>query len=518
MYVTDAVHSHSGKSHYLAVSMVRWLEIAHLMRRPLRILVVAFTNTAVNKLIGDLNTRVKLWAERRAETVAASSVSNPYRAPASIKVCRLSAHATDTDKANLAGVEFISHSDCNKFFGAMRSRDGEQSLLVVGSTVWQLEKLKPAVLFDALVIDEGSQLPLIDSAIALQRLKPDADRVIVAGDHLQLPPIIQASYPLPEDPHHAALYGSVLHGLMRDELGLRIDAPHLDTERAAKGVLTVKLTENRRSNRTLSNFTQRLYGKDYEVAVGGKPKRLLVRHAPEPGSIWERAVLDDSLASIVTVHIDLLKPTYSIATDHQLAIEADLVSRVVKELVASCAPFEWLEKKRTNCFSCFVVTPHRNQRAAVNRQLRPFFAEIAQRGLESQLKIMVDTVERTQGQEADAVIVSLGILDADRLDEELDFIYNLQRLNVAFSRAIRSCILVASKAVLMPDVGVLASVERSRAYSHLLSFVADSNVELSCTYSGDFDDRQPLPPQVSTVRSTATSTTTSGSTHAADSE
>ena len=47
----------------------------------------------------------------------------------------------------------------------------------------------------------------------------------------------------------------------------------------------------------------------------------------------------------------------------------------------------------------------------------------------------VDTVDKMQGQEADAVLVSYGVADPEFALREAEFIYGLNRLNVAITRA-----------------------------------------------------------------------------------
>jgi DNA replication ATP-dependent helicase Dna2 len=481
--------------------MLRWLEIACLTQRKLHVLVVAFTNTAIEKLMLDLNERLELWQAARSKIQQSQNV-------AQLQVClrRLSASAAKAkETADADGEQDAADAisePCLQAVDPARCKPllAQQQLLVLGATVWQVAKLPSGVMFDALVIDEGSQLPLIDSAIAFERLHiDDAERVIVAGDHLQLPPIIHASYPLPDDPEHPALYGSVLHALMRDQNGQRIDAPHLDTARAQQGILTVTLTENRRSNQHLSRFTEHLYSNLYKCI--NTRKHLRVRSPPTTATTTttddsqqptaegplSAALLGTEVPALISCHIALTAATLVASMDQQLSIEADLIVRLVQQLLEHCTP------ARPTPFSCFVVTPHRNQRAAIQRRLRTLLRDTCP----TNAKITVDTVERMQGQQADVVIVALGILDADRVAEELDFIYSLQRLNVAFSRAERTCILVASKAVLEPDVSVLGSTDRSRAYELLHVFEKQAQLDIVVTYDQTFDSqRNPTPPQV----------------------
>lgn len=62
---------------------------------------------------------------------------------------------------------------------------------------------------------------------------------------------------------------------------------------------------------------------------------------------------------------------------------------------------------------------------------------------------MVDTVEKLQGQEADIVIYSACVSDAEALAKAADFYANLRRANVAFTRTKQRLIVVASRAMLM---------------------------------------------------------------------
>ena len=75
----------------------------------------------------------------------------------------------------------------------------------------------------------------------------------------------------------------------------------------------------------------------------------------------------------------------------------------------------------------FIVSPHHAQIWAIRRALaerrswhsRPF----------------VGTVDKMQGQECEAVIVSYSVSDVEYAMNEKEFIYSLNRLNVAITRA-----------------------------------------------------------------------------------
>jgi hypothetical protein len=92
------------------------------------------------------------------------------------------------------------------------------STLVVGATPWKLAdlgegKAEPQ-LFDCVIIDEGSQMLVGDASLPIRLLK-QTGRLIVAGDHKQLPPITMGgSYPAPRN-GEPVLCRSILDCLMR---------------------------------------------------------------------------------------------------------------------------------------------------------------------------------------------------------------------------------------------------------------------------------------------------------------
>jgi hypothetical protein len=87
-----------------------------------------------------------------------------------------------------------------------------------------------------------------------------------------------------------------------------------------------------------------------------------------------------------------------------------------------------------------IVTPHRAQRALVVRNLRALFpthpAEL--------IDAAVDTVERFQGGQRDTIVISFGVGDPDLIADEESFLLQLERTNVAISRARAKCVLVIS--------------------------------------------------------------------------
>ena len=67
----------------------------------------------------------------------------------------------------------------------------------------------------------------------------------------------------------------------------------------------------------------------------------------------------------------------------------------------------------------------------------------------------VDTVDKMQGQERDAVIVSYGVSDVEHALREKEFIYQLNRLNVSITRARLKTIVFMSRTLAEQPVQAL---------------------------------------------------------------
>jgi AAA domain len=89
-----------------------------------------------------------------------------------------------------------------------------------------------------------------------------------------------------------------------------------------------------------------------------------------------------------------------------------------------------------------IVTPHRAQRALLIRELEQLFP-----GEKPCIDDAVDTVERFQGGERHTIIVTFGVADTDVISGEEAFLMQLERTNVAVSRAMAKCIVVMPKAL-----------------------------------------------------------------------
>jgi hypothetical protein len=99
--------------------------------------------------------------------------------------------------------------------------------------------------------------------------------------------------------------------------------------------------------------------------------------------------------------------------------------------------------------------------------IAPFNAQVA--ALAARLPgARVGTVDKFQGQEAAVVICSLATSSPEDAPHGMDFLYSLNRLNVAVSRAKTACILVASPRLFEPDCRTPAQMRLANAFCRYL--------------------------------------------------
>jgi uncharacterized protein len=99
--------------------------------------------------------------------------------------------------------------------------------------------------------------------------------------------------------------------------------------------------------------------------------------------------------------------------------------------------------------------------------IAPFNAQVA--ALAARLPgARIGTVDKFQGQEAPVVICSLATSSPEEAPHGMDFLYSLNRLNVAVSRAKTACILVASPRLFEPDCRTPAQMRLANAFCRYL--------------------------------------------------
>lgn len=306
---------------------------------------------------------------------------------------------------------------------------------IVGAQIRQAWRFAEAVhggaavgpVFDVIILDESSQIPVSQALSALVTLT-DAGRLVVAGDHLQMPPITQL------DPPEQARYlvGSIQTYLLERPFNPRVNQCPLD--------------DNYRSADRIVQYLHRIGYRQNLIAV--YPGTRLHFLAPFPPVGYPaylprcpdvHELLTPDRPAVTFVHEDDISSQGNLVEAQFVAglvwllrqsVSAKLDGRAAVQHRAPSAQEFWKE-----CVG--VVTPHRAQRALVIRELQQLFPQDA-----ALIQEAVDTVEKFQGGERHTIIVTFGVADVEVIAGEEVFLMQQERMNVAVSRAQAKCIVV----------------------------------------------------------------------------
>lgn len=320
------------------------------------------------------------------------------------------------------------YRDCLK-----KLQDNSPGVDIVGVQVLQARKISLALhqrtvgpVFDAVILDESSQIP-VSQALSPLGSAADESRIVVAGDHLQMPPI--AALDPPRDA--AYLVGSIQTYLQRRGFRLPLNVSSLDV--------------SYRSNKQIVGFLRRI---GYSAA--------LTAQFPDLQLHFLKAVLDPVPVGLVSCADSwgILRPDRPVVTVvHQdetssqgNLFEAKLVAGLISQLRGSVSARLSGEGAAVHSIpdaaefwgTCVgIVTPHKAQRALVVNELTALFPAEA-----NLLQEAVDTVEKFQGGQRHTIIVSFGVADIDVIAGEEVFLLQSERMNVAVSRARAKSIVI----------------------------------------------------------------------------
>ncbi|HMO59201.1 MAG TPA: AAA domain-containing protein [Roseiflexaceae bacterium] len=268
---------------------------------------------------------------------------------------------------------------------------------VVGATPFaaRTQRLQ-GVEFDTLIFDEASQITLPLAIMAMLRAK----RYIFIGDQQQLPPVLATR---------------------RGDQILRDSVFGVLAEHGARSPTMLTITY--RMNAELAAWPGTTFYYDELVpAEQNHARRISYRTQPR----HMKEILDPE-APCVFVGLDHINATTSSMQ------EAGIVAELIDALLDAGVPAAEIG----------VVVPYRAQARTIRKLLHhtepdPFIRRC----------IVVDTVERMQGQEREITILSLTTSNLQFASHMADFLFQPQRLNVAITRARSKLIIIGSRRLL----------------------------------------------------------------------
>jgi ATP-dependent RNA/DNA helicase IGHMBP2 len=258
---------------------------------------------------------------------------------------------------------------------------------LVGSNHYTIKGLT----FETVVIDEAGQA--LEPACWIPILK--ARKLILAGDHLQLPPTVKSA---------EAAKAGLAETLLEKCVALHPEAVTL-------------LDEQYRMNNAIMGFSSRwFYGDKLKANKLVADRLLFTDDLPFTFVDTAGCGFDEKQEGTSTVNPE----------------EAGLVLRLVEKLSGHYTP-ETLP-------SVAIISPYKQQIIALKDQLSamPSLQEFASR-------IDINTIDSFQGQERDAVFISLTRSNTDGI---IGFLSDYRRMNVAMTRARMKLVMIGDSATL----------------------------------------------------------------------
>jgi hypothetical protein len=300
------------------------------------------------------------------------------------------------------------------------NRERKDAVLVIGGTTSAVLKLAAALgegkpfkdqperfQSPVLIVDEASMM-VFPHFLALATLVTEDGEILLAGDHRQLAPIVAHDWER-EDRPPAVLYQPFVSAYQAvQNISEKMNVVPAAVRRSALS-FTFRLPP------LIRELIARLYRLD-DIALDGLERGVAA--PPTTQGSWEQVWQGDTGLFLV------------LHSERQSRQSNETEAAIIEGLLTA-APT--LPKASTA-----VMTPHRAQRSLLKTRLAGYAAPVD----------VIDTVERLQGGERKNVIVSATASDPSSIAASVEFILDLNRSNVAFSRAQDRLIVVCSDSLL----------------------------------------------------------------------
>ena len=303
----------------------------------------------------------------------------------------------------------VARKDNEEALNALRS--GKATVVGGTSWLWSTEQAFESV--DVLFIDEAGQMSLADVLAVSQAAKS----IVLLGDPQQLERPLKGSHP---------------NGAEKSALEHLLDGRKTISE--DMGFL---LPESWRMHPEVCKFTSEVFYEDKLSSHAIARSRALEGHAWLNGAgLW-------------------FVPVEHEGNRNASAEEMEVVVRIVEGLLRP--EVRWLRSagNRGNLKEkdILIVAPYNAQVADLSARLP---------------KLQIGTVDKFQGQEAAVVIYSLTTSSPEDAPRGMEFLYSLNRLNVATSRAMSNVIVVGNPRLFEPECHSPRQIQLANAFCRYL--------------------------------------------------
>jgi uncharacterized protein len=311
---------------------------------------------------------------------------------------------------------------------------------VVGGTAWLMSRDDMAGRLDLLVVDEAGQVSL---ANALASMEVTTDTLLV-GDPAQLDQPIQASHPEGTDVS-ALAYVAAEATTMPTDLGLFLD-------------------RTRRMHPSICAFVSEVAYEGKLSGIEGLERQSVSARVDQSARPAREQLVGSGIRYLPVAHEG--NRTAS-------AEEVERVVRAVDELLGGT----WTDAEGASHLlraeDILVVTPYNAQIALLRARLPA--------GME------VGTVDKFQGREAPVVIYSMATSSTEDLPRDFEFLFSLNRLNVAVSRAQALAVLVCSPSLRAPRCRTTRQIRLVNALCRLIEYAEGAEQVIQTARTPDPD-------------------------------
>lgn len=285
---------------------------------------------------------------------------------------------------------------------------GESCRVAAGTAwLWAREEARDSV--DVLFVDEAAQMSLAN-VLAISHA---ASNLVLLGDPQQLDQPTQGTHP--------------------DGTGVSALAHLLGERQTIEAEQGLFLEETWRLHPDICAFTSEVFYED--------------RLAPRPGLDRQRIILDGPISGTGLRLVPVSHRGNQSSSDE----EADAVAALVSSLVDKQS--YWVDQhgaeKPITLEDILIIAPYNAQVFKVQERLSG---------------ARVGTVDKFQGQEAPVVIYTMATSTPGDAPHGMEFLYSLNRLNVATSRARCVCVLVASLELFVPECRTPQQMQLANAF------------------------------------------------------
>jgi uncharacterized protein len=177
---------------------------------------------------------------------------------------------------------------------------------------------------------------------------------------------------------------------------------------------------------------------------------------PEPANQRQQLLLDSRAHPALRPTGIVCLPLEHDGNSQRSAEEADAIRALYASLLEQRFRNKQGEERRMAADNILVVAPYNSQVNLLRSVLPP--------------GARVGTIDKFQGQEAEAVLISMATSSGDYLPRNIEFLYDKNRLNVAISRAKCLAVVVASPALLHIKCGTPEQMELVNTLCWVSSF------------------------------------------------